>query len=207
MVSNKLFSKLSSALPKALAATILLFTSFYAQLAFAAPDVAQMLENLTASIPNFMRLITASAYVIGMYLIFKGVIGLRQFGESRSMMSASHELKGPLILLAVGTALLYLPSSVQAGLNTFWSNPNPYGYIAETTDQWGTLIQDCFMVIQLIGTVAFIRGLLILTQLSGQGGQPGTLSKGITHIVGGALCINLYDFLNAVYATLGIGTS
>lgn len=170
------------------------------------PDVGTMLMNFASSIPNLMQLITAVAYVMGLYFVFKGVIGLREFGESRTMMSSSHSLKGPLIFIAVGTALLYLPSSVSTGLNTFWSAPNPYGYVQETTDQWSSLYQDCFLIIQLIGTIAFIRGLVILTQLGGQGGQPGTFGRGITHIIAGTLCINLYDFLNAVYTTLGLAS-
>jgi intracellular multiplication protein IcmC len=171
------------------------------------PDAGTMLMNFAQSLPNLMKLVTALAYVMGIFFIFKGVMGLREFGESRTMMTQGHTLKGPLILIFVGTALLYLPSSVSAGLNTFWSAPNPYGYVEETTDQWSALYQDCFMIIQLIGTIAFIRGLVILTQLGGQGGQPGTFGRGITHIIAGTLCINLYDFLSAISTTFGLGTS
>jgi hypothetical protein len=138
-----------------------------------------------------------------MFFIYKGIIGLKQFGEQRSMMASSQELKGPLIMMMVGTALLYLPSSVQAGMTTFWTDPNPYGYVTDSPDQWTTIWQDAIMVIQFIGTIAFIRGLLTLNQLSGQG-QPGTFGKGMTYIIAGILCINLNDFLAAVNNTLGI---
>jgi hypothetical protein len=97
-----------------------------------------------------------------------------------------------------------LPSSVQAGLSTFWSDSNPYGYLNEASDQWSTVYQDCFLVIQLLGTISFIRGLVILTHMSGQGAQPGTFGRGLTHIIAGTLCINLYDFLTAINGTLGV---
>jgi uncharacterized membrane protein HdeD (DUF308 family) len=167
------------------------------------PDAGTMLSNFAATIPQFMKLVTATAYVMGMALIFKGLLALKQYGEARTQMSGQHELKGPLIFMAVGTALLYLPTSVSAGLTTFWTEPNPYGYETTNGDQWASLINNCYLVVQLIGTVAFIRGLLILTQLGGHG-QPGTMTKGFTYIVSGALCINLYDFVNAVETTLGI---
>jgi intracellular multiplication protein IcmC len=205
MVSNKAFSKL--VLSKTITLGTLAVTLFYSQASYAVTDAATMITNLATAVPSFMRLITACAYVMGMFFIYQGVVGLREFGESRTMMSSHHSLKGPLILLSVGAALLYLPSSVSVGLNTFWSDPNPYGYVQATTDQWSTLYQDCFLLIQLIGTFTFIRGLVILTQLGGQGGQPGTFAKGLTHIVAGAICINLYDFINGVYNTLGLGTS
>jgi intracellular multiplication protein IcmC len=192
---------------KALIVSLFAGTLFYAPASYAVDDAATMLTNLASSVPNFMLLITALAYVMGMYFVFKGVMGLREFGESRTMMTSSHSLKGPLIFIGIGTALCYLPSSVSVGLNTFWSDPNPYGYVNATTDQWSTLYEDCFLFIQLIGVFTFIRGLVVMTQLGGQGGQPGTFAKGVTLIIAGAICINLYDFINMLYNTLGLGSS
>jgi hypothetical protein len=189
---------------KAAILTALSFSAFYTQLAFAdIPDISTMLANLSTSVPQFMQLVTASAYVMGIFFIYKAVIGLKMFGEQRSMMASNEGLKGPLIMMAVGTCLLYLPSSVQAGMTTFWTDPNPYGYVTDSPDQWTTIWQDAIMAVQLIGTIAFIRGLLTLNQLSGQG-QPGTLGKGLTYIAAGVMCINLNDFLAAVNGTLGI---
>jgi intracellular multiplication protein IcmC len=187
-------------------ATVFVALLLWSQAACAAPDIASMLQNVATNVPSIMELVTASAYVMGMFFIYKGVLGLKDFGESRTQMSSQHSLKGPLILLAVGASLLYLPTSVQVGMNTFWSDPNPYGYVQASDDQWSTLYQDCFLIVQLIGTVAFIRGLVIMTQLGGQQGQPGTFGKAMTHLIAGAVLINLYDFINALYATLGIAT-
>jgi uncharacterized membrane protein HdeD (DUF308 family) len=190
---------------KSLVLTGVAFVTFYAQLAFAdAPSAATMLENFSETVPQFMQMVTAMAYVLGMFFIYRGVTALKAFGESRTQMSRQHELKGPIVLMTVGTLLLYLPTSVQSGLSTFWTDANPYGYVDEAPDQWSALYQDCFMVIQLIGTVSFIRGLVIMSHLSEQSSQPGTLGRGVTHIIAGILCINLYDFLNAIATTLGV---
>lgn len=166
-----------------------------------------MITNIAAQIPSLMRFVTALAYVMGMYMIFYGIMKLKQYGESRTMMSQSHELKGPIILLVVGALLLYLPTSVQVGLSTFWTEPNPYGYL-ENTDEWSGFINNCFLVIQLFGTIAFIRGLLILSRLGGgHGGQPDTLGRAMTHIIGGIFCINIYEFIQVILFTLGIQVS
>lgn len=170
------------------------------------PNLATMVENLSKTIPNLMQLVTAFAYVAGMFLIFKGILQLKEYGESRTMMSHNQSLKGPLIFLGVGAALLYLPSSVQVGLSTFWQTTVPYAYVPQTSDPWSDLIQDCFLIVQFLGTFAFIRGLLILTQLGGHSGShPGTLTKGLAHIIGGILCINLYQFVQMVLNTLALG--
>ena len=162
-----------------------------------------MIKNISTQIPNLMYLITALAYVMGMFFVFHGVMALKHYGEQRTMMSGQPHLKGPMIYITVGALLLFLPNSVQTGMSTFWTQPNPYGYLLQQ-DQWSQFINNCFMVVQLFGTIAFIRGLVILTHLSGQGGQPGTLGKGLTHIIGGIMCINIYQFVQMVMVTLGI---
>jgi hypothetical protein len=197
--------KLGPQLVKAFILTIIGFTSFYAQVAYAAvPDVGTMLENFSQTVPQFMRLVTATAYVMGMWFIIAGIGKLKQYGEARTQMSSQHDLKGPLILMTVGSCLLYLPTSIQSGLATFWTDSNPYAYITEADDQWSVMYQDAFMIIQLIGTISFIRGLVIFTRLSGHGGHPGEFGRGVTHVIAGILCINLHDFLEAVNGTLGI---
>jgi hypothetical protein len=198
-------AKVGPQLVKAFFLTLLAQVLFYAPLVYAdIPDVGTMLENFSQTVPQLMQLVTATAYVMGMWFIYSGVCKLKEFAESRTQMSAHNELKGPLILMTVGTLLLYLPSSVQVGLSTFWTDANPYAYITESADQWTTMYNDCFLIIELIGTISFIRGLLIFTRLSGQGGQPGEFGRGVTHLVAGILCINLNGFLAAVNATLGI---
>lgn len=163
-----------------------------------------MLVNIARQVPSLMRLVTAFAYVFGMYLIIHGVIRMRHLGEMRTMMSHEHNAVGPIVMLVTGGMLLYLPSAVQVGLSTFWTDPNPYGYVQEK-DQWADFIGVCFTIVQLIGTIAFIRGLIILSHIGRMGGgQQGAMAKGLTHIIGGILCINIYEFVQVITNTLGL---
>lgn len=202
------------ALFKACCGVLLLFFSLLILPAYAessssptvtVPTAQNMITNLSTQIPNLMRMITAFAYVSGMYFMFIGLLKLKQYGESRTMMSHDRDLKGPVIFLAVGALLIYLPSTISIGLSTFWATPNPYAYL-QSESQWGDLINICFLIIQFIGTIAFIRGLILLTHLGGQGGQPGTVNKAMSHIIGGILCINIYQFVQVIMVTLGIQT-
>lgn len=164
-----------------------------------------MLVRIAQQVPNLMRLVTAIAYVLGMFFIIKGILQLKHAGESRTMMSQEHSLAGPLIQLAIGALLLYLPSAVQVGLATFWTNPNPYGYLNQQ-DQWSQFINVVFLIVQFIGVLAFIRGLVILSRLSSHGGQGDAFPRGITHVIGGILCINIYEFVQVIFITLGLQT-
>lgn len=162
-----------------------------------------MLTRIGDIVPNFTYLVTAIAYVLGMVFVISGVMKLKHLGESRTMMSREHSPVPPLILIGIGAALLYLPTTVRVGMNTFWATPSPYSY-NENTDEWSQYLNICFSVVQLLGVIAFIRGLVILSRLGDHGGQPGTFTKGLTHIIGGIFCINIYQFIQMINLTLGI---
>ncbi len=58
-------------------------------------------------------------------------------------------------------------------------------------------------LVQIVGLIAVIRGLLILMRLSGQA-QPGTFGRAMTHIVGGTLAMNIVGFNQIVFNSFGI---
>jgi intracellular multiplication protein IcmC len=174
---------------------------------YAAPQVniATMIENLAETIPQLMQLVTAFAYVLGFYMVIHGILLLKKHGESRTMMSQEHGLMGPLVFLFVGAGLIYLPTSINVGFATFWTHPTPYGYETGSEDPWAELLNACIMIIQLVGTIAFIRGLILLTHMGERGGQQGTFGKAMAHIIGGILTIDINDFMQAIWNTLALG--
>jgi len=58
-----------------------------------------------------------------------------------------------------------------------------------------------FMI--MVGLISFVRGIFIIREAS-EGGQQASIMAGVTHMVGGALAVNLGSLINAVEATLGI---
>ncbi len=169
------------------------------------PDIGTMLINLAKANDGLMRLITAISYILGFYFVLKGVAELKHVGESRTMMSREHHIKGPLFTIAAGTALIYLPASVHVGISTFWESQFPVPYVPTSSDPWADLIKACFMIIQIVGVVAFIRGLVLLTHVSEGHGQSGGFAKAIAHLVGGIFCINMYQFILIIENTLAPG--
>jgi hypothetical protein len=55
----------------------------------------------------------------------------------------------------------------------------------------------------IIGIISFIRGWFIIRDVA-EGNQQASMMAGATHIIGGALAINLGPILAAVQNTLGI---
>lgn len=182
-----------------------LLPAYAQQVSISSLSAEDMLVNIAQQIPNLMKLVTAIAYVLGMYFIFHAVIKFKHFGESRTMMSQEQSMVPPIVYLTVGAMLLYLPTAVQVGLSTFWTLPNPYGYL-QASDQWGEFINVCYLIIQFVGVVAFIRGLVILSHVGSSHGQP-YFAKGLTHIIGGIFCINIFGTVQMILNTLGIQAS
>ena len=85
------------------------------------------------------------------------------------------------------------------------TEPNPYGYLTED-NSWQQFMSVCYMVIQFIGVLAFIRGLVILSHVGGHGGHQGSLGRGLTHVIGGIFCINIYEFIKVILLTIGVQT-
>ena len=169
-------------------------------------SASSMLQNISNQVPQLTQMVTAIAYVMGMYFVLTGVVKLKHFGEMRTQMSHEHNLAGPLITIAVGAMLIYLPTTVNVGLSTFWTDPNPYGYTSEE-GQWEEFINACYVIVQFVGVVSFIRGLVLLSRLGKQGGgHGGELGKGLSHVIGGILCINIYQTIQVILVTLGIQT-
>lgn len=173
--------------------------------AYAVPNAAEMVVNIAKAAPALMYFTTALAYVFGFWFVFHGLMLLKKYGMQRTQMSGETSLSGPLLNIFVGASLIYLPSAVQSGMSTFWTEPNPYGYSSDASDEWGVFISACFMIIQLVGVIAFMRGLMMLTKLGQGGGQQAGFGRATAHIIGGIFCIDMYDFLTSLFETLGLG--
>lgn len=188
-----------------------LFAFFLASFAFTGtvyadsiPTLDEVLNTFSDNVPNLMRLVTSFAYVFGIYLVVKSVFALKKFAEQRTMMSGEQSLKPVMIYMFVGAVLIWLPTSIDVAMNTLWLQPAPFAYQTDDANPWAVVTNSAFLVLQLIGVIAFIRGMIIMTQLAGQGGQPGTFSKAMAHIIGGILCINMYDTVRTILISFGL---
>ncbi len=169
--------------------TVIAITVCYTNVTFAAqPSINTILANFSMTVPDLMRLVTAIAYVTGMFFVVKGIGNLRALGKEKQGGGIIY-LKPQIILIFVGTALMYLPSSALTVTNTLFLDANtaPFAYIyPDKIDEWSGVINICLMIMKLVGTIFYIKGLITFSHnQAAQDGQPSSFSRGITHMIGG----------------------
>ena len=155
-------------------------------------DLSQMVVNVANTMPDVMALVTAASYIIGITIATKGVYKLREYGELRTMMSSQTSIWPIIITLVAGFALVYFPTTFEIGMETLFAYSSPLAYTGTSDQQTTELVNAVVDIMQVIGAIAVIRGLMILHTASSQGSQPGSFAKGITFVIGGVLAINMY---------------
>jgi intracellular multiplication protein IcmC len=172
------------------------------------PDAAMMVQNLSRSYPGLWRLFTAAAYLLGFMFGFKGVYALKAYGEARTMMSSNASLKGPMTYFMVSVALIFSPQVYHDFLFTTFGTPNttPLSWSSSTYGMSTDTVKALLGLIQIVGVIAFIRGWLYIAKTADGGGQGNNFGKGLTHIFGGIMAINIAGVRDVLWNTFGFGT-
>lgn len=79
------------------------------------------------------------------------------------------------------------------------------GMTAAETAHAHTIISAILKFLIIVGLISFVRGIFIIRGVA-EGNSQSSLMSGVTHMVGGALAVNLGPLINAVETTLGITT-
>ena len=174
-----------------------------------------VLNNIALNLIPVQRLVTGTAYVIGIMFAVKAIWTLKMYGESRTMMSGNANIKEPILYLLVAGILIYFPTGLSVVLETTFGSSNilEYAPINNGTPGITALFGSTSLVgralttiIQTIGVIAFIRGWVLVARTASQGQPPGGTGKGLMHIFGGILAINIIATLEMINKTL-YGTS
>lgn len=169
-----------------------------------------VLTNIAQSMESVQRMVSGAAYLIGMAFAFKALYSLKSYGEARTMMSSSSNIKEPLMYLFVAGMLIYLPTGFQIMLNTtFGANATLLAYAGPNNQTVASLFgQDSAagaaitIIIRTLGLIAFVRGWVLIARSASQGQPPGGTGKGLTHVFGGILAMNIIGTLDVIDNTL-----
>jgi intracellular multiplication protein IcmC len=170
-----------------------------------------IITNLAKTVAPLERLITASTYLLGIIFVFKGIHTLKVYGEGRTQMSGSTSIKEPLVYFLVGAALLYFPTTFDILMKTTFDYTNvlQYAPIDSPNQALNSLFggsssvgRPLTMLIQVIGLIAFVRGWILIARGASQGQPPGNTGKGLMHVFGGILAVNIVGTLNVLNKTL-----
>jgi intracellular multiplication protein IcmC len=187
-------------------------------------DLSQILQNLESILNPLAVLLVAVSFISGVFMVYKGISELKQFGQSQNQMSRPGELAGPMVHLMVGAILIYLPTTTDiistsifydAGRTVFDGNRVNIALAGSDSaellsysggmpleQKWQEVMTTIFHYVQFIGFVAFVRGWFILSKIGAQGGQPGNAAKGLIHVLGGIIAINVIPALEILRNTV-----
>ncbi len=172
---------------------------------------ADILKNIANNLVPVQHLITGVAYLLGLLFAFKAIYTLKVYGESRTMMSGSSNIKEPVIYFVVAAMLLYFPSGLQVLLMTTFGESSilQYAPLNSSNQSLNVLFglnsnvgRSLALIIQVIGLIAFIRGLVLIARSASQGQPPGGTGKGLVHVFGGILAMNIVATLEIINNTL-----
>ncbi|MGE3919450.1 MAG: type IV secretion protein IcmC [Gammaproteobacteria bacterium] len=169
------------------------------------PNYDQIFSNLAKTYPALIRLASAFAYVAGFAMAFKAIYSLKTYGEARTMMSSNANIKEPIAYLIAAAGLIYSPTAYHDILYTLFGSPEttPLSYISPTKGVSEVAMRSILGLVQVVGVFAFIRGWFYLAKAGEQGGgQQNHFGKGMTHIIGGVLAINIVGLKNVLVGTL-----
>lgn len=153
-------------------------------------DLIGIILTFAESLSGLSILITAGTYLLGIYMIANAIYNLKALADARTMMSSASDMSGPAVKLFIGVGLVWWPTLIDVSTYTFWGTTSPLSYNPTFGYELDTVIEVAFEVIRLVGIIAFIRGWYYIVK-SGEQGSQATVTKGLTHVIGGLFAYHI----------------
>jgi len=173
--------------------------------------------GLDSALNCFMSDIFGPMHVLLNFFGFVAGMIFIMIGISRLIKSTQEGAKGPLgfgtlMTFVIGGALISFNAIIRGFSGSLFGSPITFTYArikydggmsADTLAHAHLTISSILQFMILVGLISFVRGLFIIRDVA-EGGQQASMMAGMTHLIGGALAVNLGPALNAVQGTLGI---
>lgn len=172
-------------------------------------DLSGWLYNIANQVPALMRLVVVLSYISGFGFLMAAMSRFKRCARSITMMSPNEGIHGPLILLLAALLLLFFPAFINIGTASLFGTDSIIAYQDDAAgaynDMFFGMLYPIIVIFRLIGYIAFIKGVYLLSRLSGTQTQPGTFTKSMVHMVGGILAVNIeatyFVLLNSLTGT------
>ncbi|HVV69908.1 MAG TPA: hypothetical protein VHE99_12910 [Gammaproteobacteria bacterium] len=171
-------------------------------------DISFLIEKFHAQLPAFINFLYALSYTIGIVLVIMALFKLKEYSlTSSSMYGESGLITRSLAYFIAGAMLIYLPSALDVGTTTFLADNGDnslFSYAAIKNKGYGyeELISPVIDIVKIVGLLAFIRGWVMLSKMGNQQ-HKGVMFKGITHLIGGILAVNIIGVYTIFARVLG----
>lgn len=173
-------------------------------------DLSDMIINFVDDVKQpIISGVVAVAFVLGVFYIGRGLFKAAKYGQD----PRTHSM--PIIVghMAFGALLLVLSQSLGSMLTTIFGTSEIASFSGISWSGGGSgggdmtkandAIKAAIIFFQLVGLIAFLRGWVIVKQ-SVEGTSQATVGQGLTHVIGGAIAVNMPMFLMAAERTFGI---
>lgn len=160
-------------------------------------DLTTMLGNISQSLIPLQRLIAGGAYLLGAVFLFTAIEKFKKIGDKRSGGTSQEKIYVPMIHLAMGAVLIYLPSAIQTMANTTFGAGNVISY---STYSSVDIYQTMRTLIRTAGLIWFVRGCVLVVHSSDAGNKDG--AKGLLFLITGVLAINFDNTVSMVNSML-----
>lgn len=146
-----------------------------------------------------IQFVMGAAFLLGLLITGKGIMQLAANSQDARRSNSS-----ALLHIVSGILLMYALALLKMGLTTVYG----YGFdevesiaVINNSDR---LLNIVIMVVQFIGIVGFIKGILLLRRMgAGQAGQ-GAGFKALTYLIGGLLATNIVLTTRLVVQLFGL---
>lgn len=173
-------------------------------------DSTLAFANLKSTEYYLEVLLMALAYICGLAMIFRGLAMYKAFGENINQATRPGEVAGPAVYIVVGTLMFYLPSTFNAVLYTIFGTTTVTDLTYQgsgSSTNWDNIYLLITRYSHLIGLISFFRGLTLISKAGDHGVQPGSITRGIIHLIAGVMLYNIGGTVDAFQYTFGITVS
>ncbi len=184
----------------------------------ACPDVVANDIGVDGMLVCFVNDIFGPIHVVLNFFAFVAGMIFLMIGISRLIKSAQDGAKGPgglgtMMTFIMGGALISYNEIMRAASTTFAGSPVTRTYATLQYHEGlgegelaaaNAIISAIIKFMIIVGLISFVRGLFIVRNVA-EGAQQASMMAAVSHIVAGALAVNLGALISAIQSTLGIG--
>ena len=179
-------------------------------------DLLQVIQNLVDAISpgggGLTSLLYVMSWLIGLIFVIMAIrMAARNSEQSRGVFGQpGANTSGVAWSFVIGIAFIALPGLLQSLTETFFAQETPdasaiFSYtpstigMLESGSPARTIIIGITTIVQFVGVVAVMRGLLLLRATALGGGQgPGHFGAGLTFVIAGVMAVNFPLFAGMI---------
>ena len=161
---------------------------------------SNMLVHFSRTFPAVQSLLFITAALLGLVMIGWGLLRLLRPDPVSTAGSA-------VLLLICGSLLLALPETMKTLTSSFFAQSDPRQILSVAPPQSHTRMRTLLSVVtdflSLVGWYAGMRGIFLIATANAVV-HAARFGRGMTHLVGGVLLVNLPALVHAVGLQLGV---